>query len=388
MHHNHSGAFFFLMIAAEIIKHIEQWAPPGVAWERDNVGLQVGDPSDKLKNVFLCLELSEAALDEAIKLECNFIFTHHPFIFKPLKAINTGTDPKASIIKRLLTSNITLYSAHTNLDYTTNGVSFVLARKLNLNKIDFLVPQEANQLKVVVFTPTSDVEKVSDAVFNCGGGIIGEYSGCSFQSKGKGTFTGSENSNPVIGEKGKSEIVEETRIEFLVDKWKLKKVLKEMLSAHPYEEPAYDIYPLQNKNVNYGAGAIGELPEYMSVEEFLASVSKNLDLQGLRFNAGKPGKIKKVAVCGGSGSDLVNAAIARGADAFVTADVKYHTFQDAEYNILLVDAGHYETEIHVLDEVQERIADLFAANDHAGKVIKFSESTNPIKFYYNKLGDK
>lgn len=380
--------FFSFMIVAELIKHIEQWAPPGAAWEKDNVGLQVGDSTTRISNVFLCLELSGNALDEAIEKNCNFIFTHHPFIFRPIKSLDTARNPKAAIIKKLLNNNISLFSAHTNLDFTKGGVSYVLAEKLKLKNINFLVNEDSNQVKLVVFIPEDDTEKVAEVIFNSGGGIIGEYKNCSYRLGGTGTFKGSENSSPKVGSKEKFEKVNETRLEVLVDKWKLNKVLGSMLEAHPYEEPAYDIYPLQNKNVNYGFGAIGELENEITQGEFLAFVSENLGLQGLRFTSGKNDKIKKVAVCGGSGSDLVDSAIKADADAFVTADIKYHTFQDAENNILLVDAGHYETEIHVLKEVKRRVEKFFEQFGHSGEVFEFSGSTNPTKFYYNKLGDK
>ncbi|GJQ62862.1 MAG: GTP cyclohydrolase 1 type 2 [Melioribacteraceae bacterium] len=376
------------MIVAELIKHIEQWAPPGAAWEKDNVGLQVGDSTTRISNVFLCLELSGEALDEALDKNCNFIFTHHPFIFRPIKSLDTAKNPKAAIIKKILNNNVTLFSAHTNLDFTKGGVSFVLANKLNLENINFLVNEDSNQIKLVVFIPENDSEKVADAIFKAGGGIIGEYNNCSYRLNGTGTFKGSENSNPSIGTKENFEKVNETRLEVLVDKWKLNKVLGSMLEAHPYEEPAYDVYPLQNKNVNYGFGAIGYLNESMTRDQFLAMLSENLGLQGLRFTNGKSNDIKKVAVCGGSGSDLVDSAIRAGADAFVTADIKYHTFQDAENNILLVDAGHYETEIHVLKEVKRRVENYFSQSKHNGEVFEFSGSTNPTKFYYNKSGDE
>jgi hypothetical protein len=225
-------------------------------------------------------------------------------------------------------------------------------------------------------------------VFEAGGGIIGEYGKCSYRLKGQGTFEGSENTNPAYGERINFETVDEYRFEVIVDSWKINKVVAAMLDAHPYEEPAYDIYPLNNTNVNFGFGAIGELKEDKSKDDFLVNVCKSLETENLRYTNGKNESIRKVAVCGGSGSQLLETAVNKGADAFITADIKYHTFQDAENRILLADAGHYETEIHVMNRVKERF-EKFIDNNFGDKqkprVLKFSGSTNPIKFF-NKKG--
>lgn len=368
------------MIAEDLIKYVENWAPPGAAWERDNVGLQVGDSKVKIKNILLALDLNKKVLQEAVKKNCNFIFTHHPFIFNPIKKLDFSKDPKAETIKFAIQKDLTVFSAHTNLDFTKGGVSFELAKALRLKNVDFLLNQESNQVKLVVFIPVKDVEKVSSAIFEAGGGIIGEYSNCSYRLDGEGTFKGSEKANPTIGKKGKHESVIETRLEVLVDEWKLRKVIQEMIKAHPYEEVAYDVYPLENKNVNYGMGAIGDLEKGMKQKEFLEYVRTRLKGQNLRFAKGKSNTIKKVAVCGGSGSDMLGVAIAKKADAFVTADVKYHTFQDAEDKILFIDAGHYETEIHSLNAVQKKLNQLIKEKKSKTKVFKYSGTTNPIKF--------
>ncbi|PID60990.1 MAG: Nif3-like dinuclear metal center hexameric protein [Ignavibacteriae bacterium] len=369
------------MTVKAIINLIESWATPGAAWEKDNIGLQVGSVKRKISNVFLCLELTEKALDEALKKEANFIFTHHPFIFKPLKNIDTTSDPKSRIIEKLIKNDITLFSAHTNLDFTKKGVSFVLADKLKLKEQDFLVNKKSNQYKIVVFIPQQNVEELSEAIFNAGGGIIGEYESCSFKLNGKGTFKGSSNSNPAIGIKGNFESVEEVRLEIIVDSWNLGRVKRAILKSHPYEEPAYDIYPLENENRNYGYGVIGKLEKNLSQNNFLDYIAKSLKIKNFRYTNGKRKNIKTVAVCGGSGSDLLSAAIKKGADAYITADIKYHTFQDGENRILFVDAGHYETEIFILDKVKEKIENYINENGKSCKVFKFTGSTNPIKFY-------
>ena len=381
MHFNIWGAFFLCMDVIELIKYFEKWAPPGAAWDKDNVGLQVGSQKAKITNILLALELNQKVLSEALNKNCNLIFTHHPFIFKPIKSLNFSNDDKSNLIKELIKNDISVYSAHTNLDFTKDGVSFELAKKLNLKNIKFLELEESNQFKVTVFVPHASLNLVSNAMFENGAGKIGEYEKCSFQLNGEGTFEGSSKANPVIGKPNILEKVEEVRLEVLVDKWNLNRVLNAMIKAHPYEEPAYDVYVLKNKNVNYGFGAIGELQKAITEREFLSQVCKSLGTKNLRFTKGKSKKIKIIAVCGGSGSDLVSSAIVQKADAFVTADIKYHTFQDAENKIMLIDAGHYETEIHSLNEVKSRLEKYIKENKYKTKVFKYSKSTNPISFY-------
>jgi dinuclear metal center YbgI/SA1388 family protein len=384
MHFKLRSAFFFEMTGKEIIKYLEEWAPKSIAWEKDNVGLQVGNPDNKIKNIILSLDLNEEVIDSAIKENCNLIITHHPLLFYPLKNLDFSKSNRAIMIEMLIKNNITLYSAHTNLDFTKHGVSFQLAKKLGLKDIRFLKNLKENQFKLSVFVPLTHIDKVAEAIHQAGGGVIGEYSHCSFRTTGTGTFRGSLESNPSIGKKDVVESVEEVKLEVLFDQWKLNQVISSMKNEHPYEEVAYDIFPLQNENVNYGIGAIGELIESMEINQFLEFVSSKLKTTHLRFNKGKKNKIKSVAVCGGSGGELLNEAIEQNADAFVTADLKYHTFQDAEDKILLVDAGHYETEAPILDEIKNRLESFLNENKKI-KVLKFKGSTNPIIFY-NKSG--
>ena len=372
------------MTGIEIIKYLEDWAPKGIAWEKDNVGLQVGDPKIKIKNIILSLDLNENVIEVALKENCNLIITHHPILYYPLKNLDFSKNRIARMLEMLIKNNITLYSAHTNLDFTKHGVSHSLAKRLQLKKINFLKNLSQNQFKVAMFVPGSHVNKVAEAIHQSGGGIIGEYSHCSFRSTGTGTFKGSNESKPSIGKKGVIESVEEIKLEVLVNKWKLNQVISALTKAHPYEEVAYDIYPLLNDNINYGVGAIGELNEAMNINEFLSFVSSKLKVSTLRYTKNNMKKIKSVAVCGGSCGELVDEAIRQDADAFVTADLKYHTFQDAEGKILLIDAGHYETEVPILDEIKSRLEKLFIENKKI-KVLKFKGSTNPIVFY-NKSG--
>ena len=371
------------MTGKEIIKYFESWAPKEIAWQRDNVGLQVGSMGRQVNNILLCLELTPGVLNEAIEKNCNFIFSHHPLLFNPLKKIDLEKDNNSLLVEKLIKNNITLYSAHTNLDFTKDGVSFQLAKTLELRNIDFLVKLKSNQYKLVVFIPGENVDEVSNAIFEAGGGKIGEYKKCSFRTEGKGTFLGSENTNPAAGEKGKLEKVNEIKLEVLVDSWKLNKVLTAMIKAHPYEEVAYDLLPLHNENINYGSGAIGELETPMSVDDFLSHISKKLNAKNFRYTSGKSKEIKKVAMCGGSGSEFISDAVKQQADAFITADLKYHTFHDYSGKILLIDAGHYETEIHSLNEVQQRLTNFINSKGYDVKIFKYSGSTNPIIFYNN-----
>ena len=364
----------------KIIKLIEDWAPKEIAWEKDNVGLQVGSLQREIKNILVSLDVNERVVDEAIRKKCNLIISHHPLLFKPLTQIDTNKNKQARIIEQLIKKEITLYSAHTNLDFTKNGVSYQLAKKIGIQKPKFLLNHSSNLYKLAVFVPISSVEKVAEAIHGAGAGIVGEYSFCSFRSEGTGTFLGSNQSNPTIGKRGKLEKVDEIKLEVLISSFDLNNVLESMKKAHPYEEVAYDVYPLINENVNYGAGAIGDLEKDISAEEFLNHIAKSLKIKNFRFTHGKSKRIKKVAVCGGSGSDLISTAIIKGADAFVTADIKYHAFQDAEKQILLVDAGHYETEIPSIEELKRRLTGFLPK---AIKVYKYQGSTNPIVFYNN-----
>lgn len=370
------------MTCNDVVKYIEEWAPKEIAWERDNVGLQVGSLNSELKNIMLCLELTGGVINDAIKQKCNFIFSHHPLLFSPLKKIDTQNDKNSLLIEKLIKNNITLYSAHTNLDFTKDGVSFQLAKKLKLNNINFLVNLKSNQYKIVVFVPEEFIKTLSEKIFETGAGVIGEYKNCSFRINGEGTFKGSETTNPYLGEKGKEEKVNEVRLEIIANKWKLNSVMSAINKYHPYDEPAFDVYPLTNENINYGAGVIGDYAKPFSAKEFLSKVKQNLNLKNFRFVNGGKRTIKKVAVCGGSCSDLINTAIKKGADAFITADIKYHAFHDAAGKILLIDAGHYETEIHVLTEVQKRLRK-FISDDKKIKVFKYRGSTNPVIFYNN-----
>jgi dinuclear metal center YbgI/SA1388 family protein len=367
------------MNCIDIIDRIEDWAPREIAWDRDNAGLQVGSADREVKKILLTLDLTEPSLDEAIKENCNLIITHHPLLFTPIKKIDTQNNQTGKLIEKLIKNDITLYSVHTNLDFAKDGVSFELASVLGLKDIQFLRELKGNQSKIVVFVPADDLNNVSEAIFNNGGGIIGEYSGCSYQSEGRGTFTGSEKSKPAVGEKQKFETVEEVRLEVVIDNWKISKIISGIKKAHPYEEPAYDIYPLSNNNTKFGIGAIGNLSSKYPADYFLEYTAQKMDIKNFRYSGNK-NFIERVAVCGGSGSEYINDAISMGADAFITADLKYHGFQEAGNNILVIDAGHFETEVFALNAVERYLQKSFKKID----IVKYTDGVNPVKFFNNQ----
>ncbi len=368
------------MVIRDILTYLEGWAPQGAAWEKDNVGLLIGSKERKVTKILVTLEINQAALESAMKNGCELIITHHPIIFKPIKKLDFDNSARNRLIKTLIQKNISVIAAHTNLDFSRDGVSFTLAEKLNLQNIDFLEKQESNQYKLTVFIPEDYVDNFSESLFRAGAGVIGEYNKCSFRSSGTGTFEGGEFTNPFLGKSKTFEKVKETRLEVLVNSWNLGKVISTLLENHPYEEPAYDIYPLKNKNANYGAGAVGYLKNPLGENDFLKYVSQKINSKNIRYCKGKKRKIKKVAVCGGSCGSLVNKAIEAGADAFITADVGYHTFEESAGKILLIDAGHYETEIHILAKIKKRLLEFSKQVGNNIQIITYSGNTNPVKF--------
>lgn len=364
-----------------IVKLLDDWAPPGAAWEKDNPGLQVGNPEAEVGNILLSLDTTEEIVEEAIIKHCNVIISHHPLLYHSIKKINTSNDSTSRIISLLIKNDITLLSYHTNLDFTLGGVSHRIAELLGLQNVSFLHNSENTLSKIAVFIPESHVQLVAAAMYDAGAGNIGNYSHCSFETNGTGRFQGNNASVPVIGEKLKDEAVSETRLEAIVDNWNMKAVVDAIRRVHPYEEPAYDVYPLKNKNTRFGAGVFGVLDEALPHAEFFKLVAERLKLQAFRYAEGKSDTIKNVAVCGGAGSDLLKTAIAKNADAFITADISYHAFHDARKNILLIDAGHYETEIHILDSLDAFIKNTVIQRDSLSEVFITSHITNPIKFF-------
>ncbi|MDP1678435.1 MAG: Nif3-like dinuclear metal center hexameric protein [Bacteroidota bacterium] len=360
-------------------KQFEIIAPPAIAWKGDNVGLLVGRENDIIQNIVIALDLTMDVAKEADKKKANVIITHHPLLFHPLKAI-TESSRIGEIVLYLIEHKINLYAAHTNLDSVQWGVNFTLANVLGLKDVKVLSPLNDSLTSISVFIPREYVENVAEAMHSVGGGTFTKYDQCSFRGEGIGTFRGMNNANPFIGAIGKKEIVEEIRLEMLVEQWKLNAVVSAMLKAHPYEEVAYNIVPLKNRNSEYGLGAIGTLRVPMKQGPFLSLIKKKLGASAVRYS-GKSKSIQRVAVCGGSGAELIDEAVAKQADAMITADLKYHTFQDFEQKILLVDAGHFETEHVVLPILAKKISQICKQHNHFGKIYITKHSTNPVHIF-------
>jgi dinuclear metal center YbgI/SA1388 family protein len=361
------------MQISELINFIESWAPKQISWNQDNVGLQIGSMDDTIKSILLTLDVTEPALQMAIKNSSNLIISHHPLIFTPIKNLNFSLK-RDQLIKNLINNNIILYSAHTNLDFVKEGVSFALAQKLGLKNIGFMENTSQTQYKFVTFVPETHIDAVLKSLSNAGAGIIGEYSQCSFLIDGKGTFQGSDISKPFLGQKGQLEKVHEIRLEMVFEKWKLNSIITALFASHPYEEPAYDIYPLENKNVNFGYGAFGNLSKKLETKEFVKLVKSTLDLPSVKWTNGKSKYIQKVGVCGGGGSDLIKTAISKNCEAFVTSDIKYHTFLDYADDITLIEVDHYYSEAVILEVLKNKLRNF----------IKSKGKRVPIEIYYPK----
>ncbi len=367
------------MRVSDIIAVMESWAPKDIAWKNDSVGLQIGDPSRVVRGVFVCLDVSEAILLEARERGANLIVSHHPLLFKPPNNLMAG-NPVADCIRLASQYGIDIYAAHTNLDFTQGGTSFALAHVLGLTNVGFLVKSYKTKKKIVTYVPPSHADAVAEAMALAGAGRIGNYEYCSFRTTGTGTFLGNRNSSPKTGRRGRLERVGEIRLEMIVDEWNVGASIHALIRAHPYEEAAYEIYPTENLSNEYGIGCIGTLKNAQRPMTFLHSVRKHLGTGSLRCSGQMTGLIQRVALCGGSGAELLGEAIRQEADAFVTADVKYHAFHDAGKEILLVDAGHYETEFPVVRVIARRIRSYVRGQRSTIPVVIPRRSTNPIMY--------
>jgi len=344
------------MTIKNIIQVIEKIAPLTYAEEWDNVGLLIGDEDTTVKSVLIALELTEAVMQEAIDGNFNLIITHHPLIFSGIKKINSQ-DPTGRIIQQAIANHIAVYAAHTNLDNSSEGVNQMLAIKIGIKEMTVLSPQSHQLSKLVTFVPKEHANKVREAFFSAGAGCIGNYDNCSFSVEGEGTFRANDHAHPFVGETGKCHTEKERRIETVFPSYLSRQVVKALVAAHPYEEPAYDLYQLENTNGKIGSGIIGILPEPMNEKDFLLRLKQILNIPVLRHSVFTGTTVKKVALCGGAGSFLIRSALEQKADVFVTADIKYHDFFIPDKKMLLVDAGHYETEqftsallLHILNQ--------------------------------------
>ncbi|MEN2282745.1 Nif3-like dinuclear metal center hexameric protein [Algoriphagus sp. SE2] len=342
----------------ELISRLESFAPPSYQESYDNATLITGDRSTVLTGVLCSLDCTEAVVEEAISLGANLIVAHHPIVFRGLKSF-TGKNYVERTVIKAIKNDIAIFAIHTNLDHVSNGVNKRISDRLGLVNTKILQPKKQILSKLEFFVPPSGKDKVLKAIHTAGAGKIGEYSECSFQTKGTGSFTPSQNANPAIGEKGKAESLEEIKIEVLVPNHQIGKILGELKTNHPYEEVAYYLTNIENENQEVGAGMIGELSEPLEETDFLDYMKKKMELQVIKHTTLLKKKIKKVAVCGGAGIFLLPDAKRAHADIFITSDVKYHEFFDAENRLILCDIGHYESEIFTKELLGELLSQNF-----------------------------
>ncbi len=363
------------MIVKEIISILEELAPLAYAEDFDNVGLLVGNNEQKVTGILVTLDTLEHVVDEAIANQCNLIVSFHPIIFGGLKKL-TGKTYVERVVIKAIQNNIAIYSMHTALDNCQQGVNAKICEVLGLANTTILLPQKNTIKKLTTYVPKSDAGALKEALFNAGAGNIGNYSHCSFINDGTGSYKAGEMAKPVKGEIGQLHHEEETQIHVTYQKAEETAVLKALFKNHPYEEVAYEIYALENSNQTIGMGMVGYLKTPMDELQFLQHIKKRMHVACVRHSnlLGKP--VKKVAVLGGSGAFAISAAKHSGADVFVTADVKYHQFYEAENKLVIADIGHYETEQFtknlLVDYLTKKIPNF---------AVRLSESTtNPIKY--------
>ena len=360
----------------DLCSYLDSAIPLSFQEDYDNSGLQIGSPEREISSAMITLDVTEEVIHEAIKKNCDIIISHHPLIFRPLKKI-TGRSFTERILYEAVKNDIAVYSAHTNLDAFSDGVSRKMAEKIGLDEINVLSPSSDKLLKLVTYIPESHLEKVRDALFEAGAGVIGNYDECGFTTSGTGSFRGNEMTKPFRGQKGKIHFEKEIRFETILFSHLKDKVTTALLEAHPYEEVAFDLYSLQNKNIETGLGCVGKLDSPVPENDFLKLVSSVFEAKGIRHSKQTGKMIGKVALCGGSGASLLDLAIKSGADAFLTADIKYHDFFKTENKILLIDAGHFETEKFSVEILKDLIIKKFPKF-----AVRFSETnTNPINYF-------
>lgn len=359
----------------DITREIEKWAPP--AWQEsyDNAGLITGEASWPLKAVLLCLDATEPVVAEAIRRGCNLIIAHHPIIFRGLKRINTSTYAGRAVTTAVK-NDVAIYAAHTNLDNVKGGVNFHIANRLGLQNIRILAPKKQILQKLTTFVPAANTAEVLDALYLAGAGQIGNYADCSFRTRGTGTFKPGASATPHIGRPDLREEVQEDRIEVIFPGFLSGKVMAALRKAHPYEEVAYYLSALENEHQEAGAGAVGELPEPMTETDFLKLLKDRMEAGCVRYTPLTGKQVRRVALCGGGGSFLISDAIRSGAEIFVTADVKYHEFFDADGKIVVADIGHYESEVYTKELIYTYLSEKFP-----NIALHLSEvATNPINY--------
>lgn len=363
------------MTIKDVTQAIEEFAPLAYAEDFDNVGLLLGDQNTKVTGVLVTLDTLEKTVDEAISKNCNLIVSFHPIIFGGLKKI-TGKNYVERVVLKAIKNDIAIYAIHTALDNMPHGVSKGMSDALGLKNRSVLIPKSRVIKKLTTYVPKNEVISVREALFAAGAGNIGNYEQCSFSTKGKGTFKGNEQSNPTVGKAGELQIEKEVQLNVTFEARLQSSILKALFNAHSYEEVAYEITTLDNTNQNIGMGMLGELETPQDERSFLENVKKVFDAQGIRHSALRDKPVQKVAVLGGSGSFAIGAAMASGADALITADLKYHQFYQAEGQLILADIGHYESEQFTKNILTDYLTKKFTNF----AVVLSDENTNPIKY--------
>jgi dinuclear metal center YbgI/SA1388 family protein len=360
----------------EIISYLETIAHPSLQEQYDNAGLLTGDEEWDCTGIICSLDAIEEVIGEAIRKKCNLVVAHHPVIFAGMKKINGKNYVERTIIKAIK-HDIAIYAIHTNLDNVIDGVNGRMAEIIGLEQPEVLSPRPGILKKLFTFSPIDKAGDVRNAIFEAGGGHIGNYSECSFNAEGEGTFKAGEGTDPYVGNIGKRHSEREVKIEVIFPAFLESKIVKAMTAAHPYEEVAYDIIALSNTGPNIGSGLIGQLPKPLSEIGFLGLLRDRFGLKALRHSkfTGRP--VSKVALCGGAGSFLVSKALSRGADAYVTADMKYHEFFDADGRMMIADIGHYESEQFTINLLQEKLEQKFPTF----AVLKTEVATNPVQYF-------
>ncbi len=364
------------MKIADVITTLENLAPTALQEDYDNAGLITGNAFTDCKGVLCSLDVTEEIIEEAKARNCNLIVAHHPIIFKGLKKI-TGKNYVEKAIIAAIKNDIALYAIHTNLDNIIDGVNNKIAEKLDLINRKILLPKQNLLMKLYTFVPVDYAEQVRAALFNAGAGNIGNYSECSFNAEGTGTFKAGKNTNPFVGEQGKRHEEHEIKMELIFPSYLKQQIITALIQSHPYEEVAYDIIMLSNEFQNTGSGLIGELEKEVSENEFLPILKKQFNLKVIKHTKLLNKPIKKIALCGGAGSFLINNALAANADVYITSDIKYHEFFDANNRMLIADIGHWESEQFTIDLLYEVLQAKFLNF----AVLKTGIQTNPVYYF-------
>lgn len=363
----------------DITNLLEKTAPLYLQEPYDNAGLITGQGNWECHGIMICLDATESVIIEALEKKCNLVISHHPIVFSGLKKINGNNYVERAVILAIK-NDIALYAIHTNLDNVATGVNKIIADKIGLINTRILQPKQSMLKKLVCFVPVDAANKLRNSFFEAGAGAIGKYSECSFNTEGTGTFKPLEGSNPAIGEQGKRHEEPEMKVEVIFPAYLEQKLLETMVENHPYEEVAYDIIALGNYLSDTGSGMIGELPGKMGEADFLQMLKKEFKLSCIRHTGFIKCPLKKIAICGGAGIFLLKAALRAGADAYITSDIKYHEFFDADSRLLLADIGHYESEQFTIELIYDILKEKFPNF----ALLKTSVNTNPVHYFAGK----